>query len=384
MSENHGQLDIAKNIIAQFLPVPTFWYAPDLDSVGMSCQFAALFPTKKLLCGMDETMSSSGQDFTVVIPLYNRAGLIPETLTSVLHQTLPPESVIVVDDGSTDNSPDIVAKFGSRVTLVRNGKQGVQAARNAGIALARTSWVVLCDSDDLWEPTWLERIATLRRVAPEVDFVFGNFRILRDGVLSVASKFDDAPPGYWDKAAPIRMAEGWVFRESIAGQSFLWHPMFPSAMAFSKNLVARTGGFDSSFKDRISEDGEFTLRLLYHARTGAIPEPLVQIRKHGNNVSGDQLKLLIDEIWSLDFAKRNHDQARPYHDVIDQEIVRRTIQAANLAFAAKDHALVCRLVKDVPRARRPAKLRMKHLVASLPAPIALPANTLLQRLSELK
>src|SRR5271165_5166045 len=326
-------------------------------------------------------MSPASPDFTVVIPLYNRASLIAETLESVLRQTRPAAGVIVVDDGSTDGSPDAVERFGQGVTLIRNGKQGVQAARNAGIAQAPTEWIALCDSDDLWEPAWLERIAALRMAAPDVDFVFGNFRTLRDGVLSAATKFDDAPPGYWDKAGAIRLEEGWVFKTSLAGQSFTWHPMFPSAMAFSKGLIAKAGIFDSRLKGIRNEDGEFTLRLLYHATTGVIPQPLVQIRKHRDSVSADQLKLLIDEIWSLDFVKRNHDEARPYLDVINREIVRRTIQAADLAFTTQDHQLVRRLVKDVPRQLRPAKLQIKHFVASLPGAIGLPANTILQRLA---
>ena len=325
-------------------------------------------------------MPPSGQDITVVIPLYNRATLIGETLEAVLRQTQPAAGVIVIDDGSTDGSPEAVEQFGNSVRLIRNGKQGVQAARNTGIAQAETDWIALCDSDDIWEPTWLEKLTALRRAAPEVDFVFGNFRTLRDGVVSPTTKFDDAPPGYWDKAQPIRMTEGWVFKTSLAGQTFTWHPIFPSAMAFSKGLIAKAGIFDSNLKGRSNEDGEFTLRLLYHATTGVVPQPLVQIRKGLESVSSDQLKLLIDEIWSLDFVKRNHSEARPYIEVIDQEIVRRTIQAADLAFTTRDHALVRRLVKDVPRPLRPTKLNIKNFVASLPGPIGLPANSLLQRL----
>ncbi len=287
----------------------------------------------------------------------------------------------MVDDGSTDGSPEVVEKFGSRVTLIRNGKQGVQAARNAGISRAPTNWIALCDSDDLWEPNWLEQIAALRRAAPDVDFVFGNFRILRDGSLSATTKFDDAPPGYWEKAAPIRMPEGWVFRNSLAGQSFTWHPIFPSAMAFSKELLAKAGLFDIRLKGRLGEDSEFTLRLLYCATTGVVPEPLVQIRKHREGFSSDQLKLLIGEVWLLGFVKQNHAEARPYHAVIDQEIIERTIQAADIAFATRDHELVRRLVKDVPRSLRPPKLQIKNFVASLPGPVGLPANTLLQRLA---
>ena len=327
-------------------------------------------------------LPASTQDFTVVIPLFNREALVVETLESVLQQSLPAAEVIVVDDGSTDGSRDAVARFGDRVTLISNGKRGVQAARNAGIALARTSWIALCDSDDLWEPTWLDQVARLRSAEQEVDFVFGNFRHLRDDGLGKTTKFDDAPPGYWSRARRRERAEGWVFDTCIAGETFIWHPIFPSATAFSKRLVDRAGAFDVSLAGKRNEDGEFTIRLLYEARAAAIPQPLVSIRKHGESVSSDQLKLLVDEIWMLDFVKRNHPAARPYHEIIDREIVKRTISGANLAFVAQDHELTRKLIKSVGWRQRPMRLHLKNLVAALPGPIATPANDLLQRIVE--
>jgi glycosyltransferase involved in cell wall biosynthesis len=324
----------------------------------------------------------SAQDFAVVIPLFNRESLVVETLESILRQTLAPTEVIVVDDGSTDGSRDAVARFADRVRLIANGRQGVQAARNAGIALARASWIALCDSDDLWEPTWLEQVARLRSVEPDVDFVFGNFRHLRDDGLSRSTKFDDAPPGYWSRTRRRRRPEGWVFETCIAGETLSWHPIFPSATAFSKRLVGRAGAFDVSLAGKRNEDGEFTIRLLYEARAAAIPQPLVTIRKHGESVSSDQLKLLIDEIWMLDFVKRNHPAARPYHAIIDREIIRRTIAGANLAFVAQDHELTRKLIRSVGWRQRPIRLHLKNLVAALPDPIAMPANDLLQRLAE--
>ncbi len=325
---------------------------------------------------------SRDSDISVVIPMYNRADLMVETLEAVLSQTMPAAAVIVVDDGSTDDEVAKLQRFADRIQIVRQRNQGVQCARNVGIRLASTSWVALCDTDDLWEPDWLERIVALRNAAPEIDFIFGNFRILHDGLLAARSKFDDAPDGYWDAAEPVLMPEGWAFKASLAGSSFRWHPMFPSAMAFSKGLIERAGAFDPKLNGRSNEDGEFTLRLLYYGRAGAIPQPHVTIRKHGENFSRDRLQNLIDEVWSLDFVKRNHPEARPYHEIIDREIVRRSIAAANLAFGAHDHALARQLIRSVAWKQRPMKLHLKRLVAALPDPLAIPANDLLQRIAE--
>ena len=173
-----------------------------------------------------------------------------------------------------------------------------------------------------------------------------------------------------------------MFDTCIAGETFVWHPIFPSATAFSKDLVERAGAFDVGLAGKRNEDGEFTVRLLYQAKAAAIPQPLVIIRKHDESVSSDQLKLTIDEIWMLDFAKRNHPAARPYHEIIDREIVRRSIAAANLAFVAHDHELTRQLIRSVAWKERPIKLHLKRLVASLPDPVAIHANDLLQRIAE--
>ena len=327
-------------------------------------------------------MTTAESDVSVIIPLFNREGLIGETLAAVLGQTLAPAAIIVVDDGSTDRSVDAVAAFGDRVRLIRNAHRGVQAARNAGIAVAQTPWVALCDSDDLWHPRWLEQVTELRRAAPWLDLIFGNFLILQEDTTAGRTKFAGAPPGYWETAGCRDLGAGWVFDKTVAPLSFTWHPMFPSAMAFTKGLALRVGGFDVALAGRRGEDGEFTLRLLYQAKVGAIPEPLVTIRKHSGNATHDPLANLIDEVWGLEFIKQKHPEALPYHDIIDREIAMRSIAAADAAFAAGDHGLVRQLVGQVPWSARPLKLYLKHAVACLPKTVAAAVNALLQRIAE--
>ncbi len=98
---------------------------------------------------------------SVVIPAYNAARFLPRCLGSVFAQTLKPLEVIVVDDGSTDDTTTIAASLGA--TILRRCNGGVSAARNTGIGGATGEWIALLDADDLWAPTKLERQASLIR-----------------------------------------------------------------------------------------------------------------------------------------------------------------------------------------------------------------------------
>lgn len=95
---------------------------------------------------------------TVVIPLYNGAAFVAETLDSVAAQTLGDLEVVVVDDGSSDDGPELVAGHPLRARLLRQDHLGVAVARNRGLLEARGRWVTFLDQDDLWHPTRLERL----------------------------------------------------------------------------------------------------------------------------------------------------------------------------------------------------------------------------------
>lgn len=89
---------------------------------------------------------------SVIIPTYNRAHCVGEAIESVLSQTFRDFELIVVDDGSTDNTQEVLSKYGSAIRVIRQENSGVSAARNTGIKASRGEWVAFLDSDDLWEP----------------------------------------------------------------------------------------------------------------------------------------------------------------------------------------------------------------------------------------
>jgi glycosyltransferase involved in cell wall biosynthesis len=113
---------------------------------------------------------------SVVIPTYNRAQFVREAVESVLQQTIRPDEIIVVDDGSTDDTQETLARFGDTISILRQPNHGKSAARNAGIGAARGEWIAFLDSDDLWHPRRMEVLRTFLQSRPAgVGLVFGNY-----------------------------------------------------------------------------------------------------------------------------------------------------------------------------------------------------------------
>jgi glycosyltransferase involved in cell wall biosynthesis len=318
-------------------------------------------------------------DVSVVVPAYNGEAYIAETLSSILAQTVPAREVIVINDGSTDRIEEIVRGFGSAVTLISTPNNGVQAARDLGSETAKGTWIALCDQDDLWEPAYLEAQARLIKHEPELEFLFSNFHYLHDGVLSSLSKFDQAPVGYWDELNPRKSPQGWVVPSSIAGASFVFHPLFPSALIVRKALIMAVGGFDPRLRGLRNEDAAFVMKCLLRARIGAQPRSLVRIRRHATNYSRHLLPRLLDEIGGLRKAFADPGELYPYRAIIGQEVTKRTAAALNAAFSLQDHALVRELFDALPPAARTRKILLKRWVASVPEPFGTGINRLLQR-----
>ena len=106
--------------------------------------------------------------FSIVIPTYNRATCVRRAIDSVLRQTFKDYELIVVDDGSTDNTSEVVRGYGERIVYVPQHNRGVSAARNAGISRSVGDWVAFLDSDDEWLPGYLSKQAELVSKYPDL------------------------------------------------------------------------------------------------------------------------------------------------------------------------------------------------------------------------
>jgi glycosyltransferase involved in cell wall biosynthesis len=210
---------------------------------------------------------------SAVIPVYNTEEFVAETLTTVLSQTRPPDELIVVDDGSTDGTPDVLAAFGKAIRVVRQANQGVWGAMNTCFREARCDYVAKCDADDLWMPRKLESQAAVVAAGPSVDVAFAEARVFghRDG------RWGMPPDG---------AAAGPLERRRLGEVMFSGNPICPSTTFVRRELFERLGGF----RDTRCEDYEFWMRALdLGARFHYDPATLVHYRRHDSNVSSNKL-----------------------------------------------------------------------------------------------
>lgn len=309
-------------------------------------------------------------DVSVVIPSFNRAALIGETIDSILAQTRPPFEVIVVDDGSTDETESVVARYRSAVRYHRIDNVGPSAARNVGVSLARGSWIAFCDSDDLWRPTKLERQIALHELAPDVEYSFTDFCFVASGEWSSGSRFEQAPIGFWEPERRILADKIWIYDGSLYGRILRFHPIGVPAVMMSRRRFDRLGGYNEKFSRGLSEDMEFTLRCVGVPPIGVLADPLVGVRKHPGNRSGDNVSSWIAQIGILEHALAEHAAATPVADVVLDEIQVRRALAAARAFVLGRLDITRALAPAIDRDHRDWKLSLMIAIASLPSPVA--------------
>jgi len=207
---------------------------------------------------------------SVVIPAYNAARFLPETLRSVLAQTLQPDEVLVIDDGSTDETAAIAEGFGPLVRVFRRQNSKLGATRNFGVEQAASEWIALMDADDLWAPDKLERQMRELAANPRADLCytarihFGEDRGVNRG----------------QSVVPVPAAD--QIREAL----FLNTTFLPSAVVVRRSAYLAVGGFDPAM--RAVEDWDLWMRLLEagHIFAGC-PEPLLQYRVHNEGLSSN-------------------------------------------------------------------------------------------------
>lgn len=307
-------------------------------------------------------------DVSVVIPTYNRADLLPLTLRSVLAQTLAPREVIVVDDGSTDGTSAVLKGYAPRVQVLGIANSGSIVARNVGLRAASGSFVAFCDSDDLWQPDFLQHMAALWQAEPRVKVAYGNFQIVADDRWAAGSKFDQAPTGFWEGLRSVGDGLA-VFDEPIVGRLLAFQPFFPSALVAVRQVLIEAGGWDEGVGRTVGDDFATALRLAELHPFGVVHAASVGIRKHPGNFSADVRRMNLGDADVLEHVLATRASLAAYRAAIVESVGRRRRDALESAFAEHDFAAVRTIYAMLPRRCRSLWIRLKRLIASLP-PVA--------------
>jgi glycosyltransferase involved in cell wall biosynthesis len=215
---------------------------------------------------------------SVVIPCYNARAYIGATLRSVMAQQLPDLEIIVVDDGSTDGSAEFVARDFPLVRVERQSNQGVAAARNRGIELARGDWIAFVDADDIWLPGKLQAQWRLLQDHPDVRCCYSAWKVWRSekpepsaAELAEIEKANEAAD-HWQGAS------GWIYDQLLL-DCWVW----TSTVLVERKLLTELGGFDPTL--RLGEDYDLWLRISRHTPILRVPKALALYRDHPHSIT---------------------------------------------------------------------------------------------------
>jgi len=212
-------------------------------------------------------------EISVIIPTYNRGSYVVEAVKSVLRQSYDDLEIIVIDDGSTDNTPELLELYSNKIIILRQERKGVSGARNRGIKESKGKYIAFLDSDDLFYKRKIEIQMDLINKTDGCHICYTNEKWLLNGE-------------HKNQHARHKKYSGWIFDRTL--------PLCivsPSSAMIERSVFDKCGGFDESFI--VCEDYEFWMRLSLHYPFLFIDRPLV-IKRGGHD---DQLS---HKYWGMD------------------------------------------------------------------------------------
>ena len=220
--------------------------------------------------------------FSVVIPLFNKSAYVEKAIESVLRQTLSGFELIIVNDGSTDDSVAKVARFtDARLTLINQANQGVSTARNNGASHARFEYIAFLDADDWWDERFLAEMKTLITDFPEAALYGSGYFVVKNGMNTPAQV--GVLPGF--KA-------GYINYFDVYARTF-WVPVNCSFVVVKKSVFKESGGFTPTL--RFGEDLDLWLRIALKYPVGYVNKRLAYSNQDAETANR---ALGMDKYWT--------------------------------------------------------------------------------------
>jgi glycosyltransferase involved in cell wall biosynthesis len=261
---------------------------------------------------------------SVIIPTYNSAKYLPETLESVLKQTFKDFEIIVVDDGSSDHTPDVIKPYLDRVKYVQKSNGGPASARNLGLTHAKGEFVAFLDADDIWNSKKLEQQIKIMQSMPEVGIVHTGVQVIdADGqevLLNHKDRKDSKTYSFMDLFNKNKIAT--------------------SSVLVRAECFKKVGAFDENPEIISLEDYDLWLRIAAQYKIYFLAEPLLEYRIHNQGISQNiQRSYRAEEKVVLDNAKR-FNQKFPYiRKILSKRLSQIYYECGADYFYANEYAL---------------------------------------------
>ncbi len=233
---------------------------------------------------------------SIVIATYNRANYLGATLDSVLGQRFQDREVIVVDDGSTDETRSVVERYGARVRYYYQSNRGPSAARNLGVQHALGAWIAIQDSDDLSLPNHLAALYGYASAHPDCAMVFANGAYL------------GGPEHRRDTIIPAEKSQRLARQGASLEDIFEKSIVRLQAAVISKAAYGAVGGHDESL--RICMDLELSFRLFMNYPVKYLDQVVFHYRKHDGNIGRNEELRLTENIRVIEKLMRDYPAAR--------------------------------------------------------------------------
>lgn len=248
---------------------------------------------------------------SVIIPLFNKEKYIVRALNSVFAQTYQDFEIVVVDDGSTDNGPELVQKYRDpRLRMVRQANEGPGAARNRGIKETTAPYLAFLDADDEWLPDFLRRYLEALKVNPDCDYVVGPYL---QGELpedkSDLWRKSGVEEGAWRLPVNVSHAELHVYLTML-------HCM--GAIVCKRHVVEKYGGFYAKEKCKHGEDRYLQLQLLLNHKIYRMMEPLAWYHAETFGLDSNRPKPRPVRPFLVDPEPIRENCPQPYRDVLER------------------------------------------------------------------
>jgi glycosyltransferase involved in cell wall biosynthesis len=229
-------------------------------------------------------MSLCNELVSVIVTCFNAGDFVSKAVDSAIAQTHSQLEIIVIDDGSTDDSQQLLQKYGSKIKYERQPNRGLSAARNRGISIANAKYIAFLDADDVWVKEKIELQMDLFHRHPNVGLVHTDFYFVDEQSGRCWQRMDD-----W----------GGAFVGQCYRRLFLGNQLCVSSVLVRRACLPGANPFDEKIQRPTVQDYELWLTMAKGTDFGFIDRPLVYYRKHEHNASKNMRAMIEDELYVL-------------------------------------------------------------------------------------